>query len=113
MTSSNNTKHARKDSQQPDVIILDMHNAKFPLGRLVSTAAVLLEVHNDELSTALNRHLAGDWGDVCEEDRAENDFSLEHGYRLLSVYRTEYGVKFWIITEADRSSTTVLLPEEY
>lgn len=112
-TSDNNTKTARKDSQRPDVMILDMHNAKFPLGRLVCTPGALEEVKNDELATALNRHLAGDWGEVCKEDRAENEFSLENGLRLISIYSTETGVKFWLITEADRSTTTVLLPEEY
>jgi hypothetical protein len=67
----------------------------------------------EEIATALSRHLAGDWGDVCEEDRQENELSLKEGFRLFSVYHAGDGTKFWIITEADRSATTVLLPEEY
>ncbi|MEM7387300.1 MAG: type I restriction endonuclease subunit M [Verrucomicrobiota bacterium] len=62
---------------------------------------------------ALARHERGDWGEVCTEDRAENEEALRRGGRLLSVYRTEEGTRFYIITEADRSSTTVLLPDEY
>jgi len=54
----------------------------------------------------------GDWGDLCEEDRAENEFSVKNGFRILSSYTTQYG-KLWVITEADRSATTFLLPEEY
>lgn len=61
----------------------------------------------------LQRHLAGDWGELCEEDKAENQFSLENDLRLLSAYRTSSEQKIWIITEADRSVTTILLPEEY
>ena len=61
----------------------------------------------------LERHLAGDWGDVDEHDRHENELSLQNGWRLLSAYTLSTGVKFWIITEADRSATTFLLPDEY
>jgi hypothetical protein len=61
----------------------------------------------------LDRHVNGDWGDVPEEDRQENEFSVEHGFRILSAYTTSAGEKIWIITEADRSATTILLPEEY
>ena len=63
--------------------------------------------------TFLQRHLAGDWGDVDEHDRRENELSLQYGWRLLSSYTLSTGVKFWIITEADRSVTTFLLPSEY
>ena len=108
--SKNEPKHAQQD---PDLMILDLHKAKFALGRLVATPGALHAVSNCEISAAVNRHLAGDWGEVGTQDRAENDHSLKHGYRLFSVYRTESGEKFWIITEADRSATTVLLPEEY
>jgi hypothetical protein len=55
----------------------------------------------------------GDWGDVNEQDRQENELSLQKGFRLFSVYHSTQGVKFWIITEANRSATTVLLPQEY
>jgi hypothetical protein len=61
----------------------------------------------------LSRHVHGDWGDLCEEDRRENQVSLERGFRLLSSYRTLADVKLYVITEADRSVTTILLPEEY
>jgi hypothetical protein len=61
----------------------------------------------------LNRHIAGDWGEVGKADWKENDFSVTEGFRILSAYRTAKGEKIWIITEADRSSTTLLLPEEY
>ena len=57
------------------------------------------------------RHLRGDWGDLCPEDRAENEFSLKKGFRLLSAYNGNH--KIWIITESDRSVTTVLFPDEY
>ena len=62
---------------------------------------------------ALRRHVYGDWGDLDDEDKAENEFSVENGYRILSSYTSSNGIKFWVITEADRSATTVLLPEEY
>jgi hypothetical protein len=61
----------------------------------------------------LVRHIAGDWGDVDAHDRRENELSLVHGFRLLSAYTLNSGTKIWIITEADRSVTTVLLPKEY
>lgn len=87
--------------------------AKFPLGQVVVTKGVLAKVSEVEQFWALNRHAQGDWGDVCEEDAKENEFALTKGLRLLSVYHTKDGVKFYILTEADRSSTTLLLPEEY
>ncbi len=62
---------------------------------------------------SLERHLAGDWGDVDQRDRRENELSLQHGWRILSAYTLSTGVRFWIITEADRSATTFLLPDEY
>ena len=90
-----------------------MSAAKFPLGRLVATPNALEHIPNPDIMTALLRHLTGDGGDVDEHDREENELSLKEGFRLLSVYRSAAGVKFWIITEADRSRTTVLLPEDY
>ncbi len=63
--------------------------------------------------TAINRHVRGDWGNLDEAGRLENELSLREGFRLLSAYRSVAGVKFWVITEADRSATTILLPEEY
>ena len=61
----------------------------------------------------LAKHLAGDWGEVCKADASENNLSVKQGFRILSAYRLNTGVKIWIITEADRSSTCVLLPDEY
>lgn len=77
-----------------------------------SPGALSLAERGLDILEYLERHLNGDWGDLCEEDKAENNFSLEHGFRLLSAYDTPLG-KLWIITEADRSVTTFLLPEEY
>ena len=85
----------------------------FPYGQIVATPGALgLAEEGVNLLDYLKRQLAGDWGDLCAEDKAENDFSLQHGYRLLSAYATPLG-QLWIITEADRSATTFLLPDEY
>lgn len=85
----------------------------FSLGRLVATPAVLDAVPRKELFAAVERHKRGDWGDVSEADRKANDQALKNGERLLSVYKSAGGTKFWIVTEEDRSYTTVLLPSEY
>lgn len=87
--------------------------ASFALGQTVITRGALDVLSNEDVLRALARHARGDWGDVCDEDRAANDEALRYGSRLLSSYHTASGRKFWIITEADRSATTVLLPEEY
>lgn len=92
------------------------HNqSKFPLGQTVSTPAALKVLNDSGQSPALflNRHSSGDWGEVCADDKAANEDALLHGDRILSAYLTSSGVKIWIITEADRSSTCILLPEEY
>lgn len=86
---------------------------KFELGRLVITPAAMKVIPEGEVHMALVRHAANDWGDLDEHDRRENELSLDQGFRLLSVYHTAAGVKFWVITEADRSSTCVLLPDDY
>lgn len=86
---------------------------RFALGRTVITPAALDILHSEDVHDALRRHAGGDWGEVCQEDWAENDLSLEEGFRLLSVYRDRHDRKFWIITEADRSATTILLPDDY
>lgn len=88
-------------------------NAKFVIGQTVITPTAMNILHPEDVHVALQRHAVGDWGEVCEEDWAENDVSLDQGFRLLSVYRDRNQRKFWIITEADRSATTVLLPEDY
>ena len=87
----------------------------FSLGQIVATPGALeaLEEAGERPATLLKRHIAGDWGEMDEHDRRENDRSLEDGCRLLSAYTLATGTKLWIITEADRSSTTLLLPSEY
>ena len=85
----------------------------FPLGRVVATPGALAELADEDRRGALARHARGDWGDTGPEDWAENELSLKEGFRLMSVYRTPGGVTFWVITEADRSSTAILLPSEY
>ena len=89
------------------------HLPKFSLGRLVATPNALDHVSATNIQTAIRRHLSGDWGEVGSEDRQTNDEALQRGGRLLSVYRTPEKIVFWVITEADRSATTVLLPEDY
>lgn len=87
----------------------------FELGQILATPGALaaLQKAGQEPHDFLARHVACDWGDLSDEDRKENECSLEYGFRLLSRYRTNAGDKLWIITEADRSATTLLLPEEY
>lgn len=88
--------------------------SKFPLGRIVATPGALaaLQAAGQNPHEFLSRHLQGDWGDVPEEDRQENELSLREGFRLLSAYHTKLGEKLWVISEADRSATTILLPDE-
>jgi len=85
----------------------------FNLGNLYATPGVLEVVTDIEIIKSICRHLSGDWGEICKEDWDLNNEAVEMGYRILSVYTTSKGVNFWIITEADRSATTILLPEEY
>jgi len=86
---------------------------KFDLGRIVATANAQGSINSEDMLKSLSRHASGDWGEVCDDDRVLNDQALEDGTRLLSVYTDQNNVKFWIITEADRSVTTILLPEDY
>lgn len=88
-------------------------NPKFGLGRLVATPNALQTVEPSEVDAALLRHVRGDWGDVDGFDREANDIALQEGGRLLSAYHTNLGTKYWVITEADRSVTTILLPQDY
>ncbi len=89
--------------------------AKFSLGRTAATPGALdaLTDAGETPAFYLDRHITGDWGDVPPEDAQENELSLKEGFRILSAYTLSTGVKIWVITEADRSSTTILLPEEY
>jgi len=90
-----------------------MTTSTLPLGTVVLTAGAAATLPTTDISKALRRHAKGDDGDLCAEDRAANREARACGYRVLSSYRTEDRTKFWILTEADRSVTTVLLPEEY
>jgi hypothetical protein len=90
---------------------------KFALGKIFSSAGVNeIMIHDPSFMQFVNRSLArhaeGDWGDLPEEDKKENELSLREGFRLFSAYKNDEH-KIWIITEADRSVTTVLFPEEY
>ncbi len=84
-------------------------------GQVVATPGAIEALHasGEPPFDFLMRHLTGDWGDVSDADRRENELSVREGFRILSAYTLKIGVKFWIITEADRSSTCFLLPEEY
>jgi hypothetical protein len=88
---------------------------RFPLGRVVATPGALSALEKAEQLPAefLDRHVNGDWWDVPEADKQENELSVEQGFRMLSAYTTSAGDQIWILTEADRSATTILLPEEY
>ena len=87
----------------------------FDLGQLVATPGALAALENTGQNAMefLSRHVTGDWGEIPEEDKQENQFSMEKGFRLLSSYRTAAGDRLWVITEANRSHTTLLLPDEY
>ena len=87
----------------------------FELGQVVATPGALRALQKAEQLPAefLDRHVAGDWGELEDEDKQENEFSVRNGFRILSAYTTSAGDKIWIITEADRSATTLLLPEDY
>ncbi len=90
-----------------------MKNVTFPLGQTVITTNALGTLNPVDVQAALARHASGDWGDLAPEDRDENELSLREGFRLFSAYRDRNQTRFYVITEADRSATTVLLPEDY
>jgi hypothetical protein len=91
----------------------EAQRVRISLGRTVITANAMATLDSDSIQNALRRHACGDWGDLSAEDRQENDLSAREGFRILSAYTDLNGTHFWIITEADRSATTVLLPEDY
>ena len=118
----------KPDSIQPFMVVKSTDPlTKFSLGQIVATrgAIGLAQIHQISLRQLLFRHAVGDWGELCHEDQQANFSALAHGGRLMSSYvirtaspnhsaRSEQcEVKFWIITEADRAVSTVLLPEEY
>ena len=88
-------------------------SVKVPLGQIVATPAALGAVSQPDIVAALRRHAVGDWGEIDAYDRAANDDALKSGERILSVYQSATGTTFWVLTEADRSVTTVLLPDDY
>ncbi|MFL5241539.1 MAG: hypothetical protein ACJ8FY_05480 [Gemmataceae bacterium] len=86
--------------------------SNFPLGQLVTTGNAAVRLSTEEVLTGLRRHACGDWGDLSPEDTLANDSAVQQGGRLFSAYG--FGAaRFWVITEADRSVTTILLPEDY
>lgn len=109
--------------------IIYSNTARFPLGQIVATPGALELLQETGFSAAalISRHVHGDWGDLCEEDRAENEFAVSRRLRILSCYRlvdaarlaaTPTGKRsslptLWIISEADRSVTTLLRPSDY
>jgi hypothetical protein len=99
------TKEANQQSEE----------GKFPIGQLVGTPGAFkaLAQNSQEPVEFLQRHWHGDWGDLDDKDKEENEFSLSQNLRILSAYTLNDGTRVWIITEADRSVTTILLPEEY
>jgi hypothetical protein len=110
---------SEKQKTNPPKGVLSMQQISkqpaFELGQIVATPGALaaLKKAGQQPGEFLTRHVNREWGDLDDEDRKENDYSLEHGFRLLSAYRTNAGDRLWIITESDRSATTILLPEEY
>lgn len=84
----------------------------FPLGNIFITRGASAVLDHAEIRTALARHVRGDWGEVCQEDQEANDRAVADGERLLSAYRSGQ-TQYWVMTEADRSATTILLPDEY
>ena len=94
---------------------MDAHVATLELGAVVATPGAIAALAEADQGPRefLERHLNGDWGEVGFEDWAENDRSIRDGFRILSAYTLKTSVKIWIITEADRSVTTILLPDEY
>ena len=97
-----------------------MPDQLFPMGRMVMTTNLQVKIQEanpehweEELQRLISRHASGDWGDLGQQDQRENQLSLERGSRMFSAYTTASEIRVWLITEADRSCTTALLPEDY
>ena len=88
-------------------------NLSLHLGEIFITVNAQNILTDSDISSALNRHKSGDWGELCKEDCMVNEDALKEHERIMSVYTSSNGKKFWIITEADRSCTTILMPEDY
>jgi hypothetical protein len=108
MENSNN-----QNNNTPETLGLIIIASIFPLGMIRTTPGVIQKIAFRDAFNGLARHASADWGNVNNEDWEMNDFSLVNGERILSVYSDSKGETFWIITEADRSSTTILLPDDY
>ena len=93
-------------------MVPQLKDAKFPLGRLVLTTGAYDALTAADMKMGLFWHMRGEWGAVSPQDRTENHRAVRNGGRILSAYLAKNGTRFWIVTEADRSATTVLLPEE-
>ena len=92
--------------------VIAVARPKFAMGRIVITANAQARLEPADVQQALGRHASGDWGDLCSEDTRSNADALKHGGRLMSVYGRG-DTLFWVITECDRSVTTVLMPLDY
>ena len=97
---------------------INWQNNKFGLGQIVVTRGINEKMKNDNefirfVQKSLNRYIRCDWGDSCDEDAASNDEAVKQGERILAVYNYDANDKIWIITEWDRSITTILFPDEY
>ena len=92
-----------------------MSSARVALGKVVATPGALdaLQEAGQGALEFIRRQVTGDWGELSEEDKQENELSVRDGCRLLSSYTLKSGVKIWLISEAERSMTTILLPDEY
>jgi hypothetical protein len=87
--------------------------ARFRLGRIVATPNAVEQISSLEITQAIARHQSGDWGDIGVKDRQKNETALLQGLRIIPVYHSGKNLKFWVVTEADRSITTILLPADY
>lgn len=92
---------------------METQRTAFTLGQMLITPGARDTLEPEDVMLAMRRHAKGDWGDCCPDDREANNAALLDEARILSVHHDRFGVKFWIITEADRSATTVILPAEY
>jgi hypothetical protein len=100
-------------SKGDTVMANEIETRSFALGRVVITRNALQSLNESDVQIALGRHVHCDWGDCPPDDAAANEAALGEELRIFSVYSDRNGTTFWIITEADRSATTVLLPEDY
>jgi hypothetical protein len=94
------------------MIAIDL-GPRFELGQIVVTTDAAMKIPPGDIESALRRHSRGDWGDLDSKDRQQNDRAVERGGTIASIFRATNGDKFYVLTEADRSVTTVLMPEEY